>query len=486
MRVAAAQMAPCTTDLAANSAAAGAALREAALRSAELVVLPELATVPYFCAAPAGAYRHWSVGLEAALSDFATPCHALGIALLLPHFERDADGHCYNSAAMFGADGRQCTGRGLRGPTRVARKLHLPVAGAADETAHFMPGADLAVFDLGTLRLGCLICYDRRFPECWRTLRALGADAVAVPVAGDGGDDDAFFLGEQRTHARENGLGVVCASKVGEERLGGMIVRNRGESCILGADGVIGEEIPALIAAGIRSLKVFLTYDPLHLDDRQFLRVLAAARRHGAFVTVHCENYEAIGWRSEALLAAGLTTPKYHAWSRPAVVEREATYRAIALAELVDQPIQIFHVSCAEVADEIARAQTRGLKVWGETCPQYFTLRAQDMDRPGFAGAKFMCSPSPRDADGYDALWSMLRRGILDVVSSDHSGFSWLRGIGKDRCGIDATVVFAPDVNAMTGTQLEDFIRRIPLPDWQKNELQAAKDRTSYYLDAIA
>jgi dihydropyrimidinase len=158
-------------------------------------------------------------------------------------------------------------------------------------------------------------------------------------------------------------------------------------------DEVVREELPEIVASGIRSLKVFLTYDPLHLDDRQFLRVLAAARRAGALVTVHCENYHAINWRTEALLAAGLTAPKYHAWSRPPVVEREATHRAIALAELVDQPIQVFHVSCEEAAEEIARAQARGLKVWGETCPQYLVLTAADMDRPGFEGAKFMCSP---------------------------------------------------------------------------------------------
>jgi dihydropyrimidinase len=200
-------------------------------------------------------------------------------------------------------------------------------------------------------------------------------------------------------------------------------------------DDVIANEVPALIEAGIRSLKVFLTYDPLYMDDRQYLRVLAAARRHGALVTVHCENYEAIRWRSEALLAAGLTGPKYHAWSRPKVVEREATYRAIALAELVDQPIQIFHVSCAEVAEEIARAQARGLKVWAESCPQYFALTAADMDRDGMEGAKFMCSPSPRTVPDHDELWDHIRRGTLDVVSSDHSGTLYGGTTGKLRAG---------------------------------------------------
>jgi dihydropyrimidinase len=116
----------------------------------------------------------------------------------------------------------------------------------------------------------------------------------------------------------------------------------------------------------VRGLKVFLTYEPLHLNDAQYLRVLTKARMLGCLVTVHCENYEAINWRTHELLKHGMTAPKYHAWARPPVVEREATHRAIALAELVDQPIQIFHVSCEEAAEEIARAQARGVKVWAK------------------------------------------------------------------------------------------------------------------------
>ncbi len=200
-------------------------------------------------------------------------------------------------------------------------------------------------------------------------------------------------------------------------------------------DDVIYKEIPEIVAAGVRSLKVFLTYDPLHVDDRGFLRILAAARRAGALVTVHCENYAAIGWLTEALLAAGLTAPKYHAWSRPVVVEREATFRAMALAELVDQPIQIFHVSCAEVAEEVFRARLRGVKVWAETCPQYLTLTAGDMDRPGLEGAKFMCSPAPRDKNAADGLWKMISREVIDIISSDHSGFCFEGTRGKRIAG---------------------------------------------------
>ncbi|MCK5932965.1 MAG: dihydropyrimidinase [Fulvimarina manganoxydans] len=196
--------------------------------------------------------------------------------------------------------------------------------------------------------------------------------------------------------------------------------------------------IPEIVASGVRSLKVFLTYEDAHVTDREFLRVLAAARREGAMVAVHCENYDAIGWLTEALIADGKVAPKYHAWSRPKVVEREATYRAIAFSELVDQPIQVFHVSCAEVAEEIERAQRRGLKVWGETCPQYLVLTENDMDRPGFEGAKYMCSPSPREPGDADGLWEMIRRGVIDVVSSDHSAFNTTGNPGKDMNGRDA------------------------------------------------
>lgn len=187
----------------------------------------------------------------------------------------------------------------------------------------------------------------------------------------------------------------------------------------------LAEEIPALAARGIRSLKVFLTYDPLRLTDGEFLKVLARARQLGMLVTVHCENYDAIAWQQDALLAAGLTDPVQHAWARPPLVEREATVRAMALAEFVDQPLQIFHVSAGEVADEIARAQARGQKVWAETCTHYLTHTMDDLERPDFEGAKFVCSPALREQGEAEKLWDAIRAGTIDIVSSDHCGFSF-------------------------------------------------------------
>jgi dihydropyrimidinase len=268
--------------------------------------------------------------------------------------------------------------------------------------------------------------------------------------AGGGADEETFVTGS--TSALAGGTTTVITFST-QFKGGGILgplaeYRRRAEKAMVdytfhqiitdATDQVVFEEIPQVVAQGVRSLKAFLTYDPLHLDDRAFIRVLAAARRTGAMVTVHCENYEAINWRTAALLADGRVAPKYHAWSRPAMIEREATHRAIALAEMVDQPIQVFHVSCPEVAEEISRAQARGLKVWGETCPQYFVLGAADMDRPGFEGAKFMCSPAPRDAAASEGLWQVVRNGVLDIVSSDHSGWSYDTPAGKPVNGRDA------------------------------------------------
>ncbi|MCC6304815.1 MAG: dihydropyrimidinase [Rhodobacteraceae bacterium] len=204
-------------------------------------------------------------------------------------------------------------------------------------------------------------------------------------------------------------------------------------------------ELPPLIAEGHRSLKIFMTYPNLVLDDDHILRVLALARQTGALVTVHAENHAAIMYLTRALEAAGLTRPRHHAWAKPMAVEREACHRIIMLAELLDVPIQIFHVSGAEAAEEIRRAQQRGLRVFGETCPQYLMLTADDLDRPGFEGAKFLCSPAPRTPEDQVALWDHLRLGTLGIVSSDHAPNRFDDRHGKKVRGEDAPFSAIPN-----------------------------------------
>ena len=184
-------------------------------------------------------------------------------------------------------------------------------------------------------------------------------------------------------------------------------------------------EIPQLVDEGVVSFKIYMTYDLVRLDDRQFLDVLAAARRMGALTMVHAENHDMIGWLSERLVGQGHKAPKFHAAGHPKLAESEATGRAIELSELVDAPLYVVHVSSKEAADEIAAARRRGLKVFAETCPQYLLLTAEDLDKPGMEGAKFCCSPAPRDEECQEALWEGIADGTFDVVSSDHAPYSF-------------------------------------------------------------
>ena len=186
---------------------------------------------------------------------------------------------------------------------------------------------------------------------------------------------------------------------------------------------VLGQELPALIRDGYSSFKIYMTYDALKLDDREILEVFSLARREGAFVLVHAENHDTIAWLSQKLLDAGHTAPKFHEVSRPQPVEREATHRAITFAELVDVPILIVHVSGREAIDQIRWAQSRGLKIFAETCPQYLFLSAEDLDQPGFEGAKCMCSPPPREKANQPYVWRGLATDVLNIISSDHAPY---------------------------------------------------------------
>jgi dihydropyrimidinase len=188
---------------------------------------------------------------------------------------------------------------------------------------------------------------------------------------------------------------------------------------------VLGQELPALIKDGYTSFKVFMTYEDLALSDRQILEVMSVARETGALVMVHAENFDAIRFLTDRLEQAGHTAPHFHGASRPVVVEREATHRAIALAELIDVPVMIVHVSNREAMEEIRRAQQRGLKVFGETCPQYLVLTEKDMEGLNMEGAKYVCSPPPRDVASQIACWEGLQQGTFSVFSSDHCAFRY-------------------------------------------------------------
>lgn len=188
---------------------------------------------------------------------------------------------------------------------------------------------------------------------------------------------------------------------------------------------VLGQELPALIRDGYTSLKIYMTYEGLALADGEILAVLDLAQREGAMVMVHAENDAVVRWLTDRLLNSGRTEIKYHLAAHPSSGDREATHRAITFAELVGLPILITHVSHRDGAEQIRWAQTRGLKIYGETCPQYLFLSADDIDVCGMEGAKCVCTPPPRDKSNQVHIWRGLQNGTFQVFSSDHSAYRY-------------------------------------------------------------
>ena len=220
-------------------------------------------------------------------------------------------------------------------------------------------------------------------------------------------------------------------------------------------DDVLHRELPQAIEQGITSFKVYMTYDRLIVDDSQLLDILTVAKKHGALTMIHAENNAMIKWMSDKLLDGGHGAPKYHALSHPRTAESEAINRAIALSSFLDTPILIVHVSTEAGARIIAQARYDGHKVFGETCPQYMFLNAEQMDLPGMHGAKLCCSPPLRDRASQESIWRCLQNGTFQVYSSDHAPYRF-DDTGKLHAGPEPD--FPRIANGLPGIEL-----RLPL-----------------------
>ncbi|MBI3960498.1 MAG: amidohydrolase family protein, partial [Chloroflexi bacterium] len=173
-------------------------------------------------------------------------------------------------------------------------------------------------------------------------------------------------------------------------------------------------EIPRLVEEGITSLKLFLAYKGvLQIDDATLFRAMQVAAQHGLLVMVHAENGDVIAELTAKLLAEGKTEPKYHAVSRPALAEAEATGRAVALAGISGASLYVVHMTCEEALEQLALGRAKGLRVMGESCTQYLYIFEEDLARPGFEGAKFVCSPPVRPPKDAPVLWKALADGTL-------------------------------------------------------------------------
>jgi len=187
-------------------------------------------------------------------------------------------------------------------------------------------------------------------------------------------------------------------------------------------------EMDALVRDGITSFKVFTAYPgALMIDDGAIYAALRWAAKSGALIQVHAENGPAIARIVEEMIASGRTDPVHHGLSRPSALEGEATSRVIALAEVAQAPVYIVHLTCREALSAVRDARRRGVRAFAETCPQYLYCSLDDLARPDFEGAKYVCSPPLRPKEHQDVLWRGLAVGDLQTVATDHCPF-YFRG----------------------------------------------------------
>src|SRR5258706_4143848 len=166
-----------------------------------------------------------------------------------------------------------------------------------------------------------------------------------------------------------------------------------------------------MIAAGVTTFKLLMAYpNTFMVDDETIYRVLRRSARLGGLVMVHAENGIVIDLIIREAVATDHTPPMYHALTRPAILEGEAAQRAIMLATLAEATLYVVHASCWHSLHAVAGSRTRGVPVWGETCPQYLYLNDSCYAAPGFQGAKYGCTPPMRSVADNEALWLGLER----------------------------------------------------------------------------
>jgi N-carbamoylputrescine amidase len=250
LTVAVVQSGGCTADVSTNVDRLVELVEQAVQPETDLVVLPELCTAPYFCMtrdASRSAYAEPITGPTVAR--FAELARRLDVAVMFGLYERNEDGSLYNSAVLIDRRGDLVRPRALDGRDRPAyRKMSIPDVSSpdldTDEKFYFKPGPEPVAFDLDGTRLGCVICYDRSFPEYWLAARALGAEVVVALVSSFGWRDQRF-VEELSIRAFETQTWVVAANRGGEETFAGRTTSFFGRSCVIDPTGTVVAEAPA-------------------------------------------------------------------------------------------------------------------------------------------------------------------------------------------------------------------------------------------------
>ncbi len=185
----------------------------------------------------------------------------------------------------------------------------------------------------------------------------------------------------------------------------------------------------AMQQEGVSSFKMFMAYPGVLMsDDAAIFQMLRQVGADGGMVMLHAENGTVIDLLIKEALQAGHTSPRYHALTRPALMEGEATHRGIRLAELAGAPIYFVHVSSNEALKHIVAARDEGIAVFAETCPHYLLFDDSVYDNDSFETAKFVMTPPLRKPADQKHLWRALRFDDLQVIATDHCPFCMKEG----------------------------------------------------------
>ena len=176
---------------------------------------------------------------------------------------------------------------------------------------------------------------------------------------------------------------------------------------------------------GVNSFKHFMAYkNAIMCDDETLVNSFKRSLELGAMPTVHAENGELVYLLQKTVSEMGIKGPEGHPLSRPPMVEAEAANRAIAIADVLNVPIYVVHVSCIESAEAIARARARGQRVYGEVLAGHLVLDDSVYRHPDFAtAAAHVMSPPFRPAGNSEFLWRGLQSGNLHTTATDHCTF---------------------------------------------------------------
>jgi len=186
---------------------------------------------------------------------------------------------------------------------------------------------------------------------------------------------------------------------------------------------------------GVTSFKMFMAYpNSVMVDDAAIFRAMRVVGQHGGMICLHAENGTVIDLLIREALEQGHTAPRYHALTRPSLMEGEATHRGIKLAELAQAPLYIVHLSAKEALAQVVEARDAGIPVFAETCPHYLFFDDSVYESEEWEVARYVMSPPLRSKDAQLALWRALRTDQLQVVSTDHCPFCMKEGyLGRVR-----------------------------------------------------